>query len=175
MSAQNAQTAPLSNGKKPREITGKHVLIGTVSAFSVIIGVNIFMAVSAVRTFPGLEVKNSYVASQTFDVEKQAQLSLGWQVSAKQEGDLFRLQIRDANGAPVQVSDLSGTLGRPTSVTDDQTPVFTFDGTDYVADTGALPAGNWNFRMSATAEDGTPFKQRVVFYVPKSAAATRAQ
>ncbi|GAA3862407.1 FixH family protein [Celeribacter arenosi] len=154
-----AQTA------KPREITGKHVLIGTVAAFSVIIGVNFFMAFQAVRTFPGLEVKNSYVASQTFDVERDAQEALGWTVRAVPEGDIVRVQIRDAEGAPVQAATLTGTIGRPTSVKDDQTPEFTFDGTDFVANTGALESGNWNYRMVATAADGTEFKQRVIFYV----------
>ena len=37
-----------------REITGRHVLIGTVAAFGVIIAANLTLAVSAVRTFPGL-------------------------------------------------------------------------------------------------------------------------
>ena len=53
-----------------------------VAAFGVIIGVNLVLALSAVRTFPGLEVKNSYVASQTFDERRAAQEALGWTVSA---------------------------------------------------------------------------------------------
>ena len=61
-----------------REITGRHVLLGMVGAFGVIITVNVVMAWQAVSTFPGLEVKNSYVASQTFDAERKAQLALGW-------------------------------------------------------------------------------------------------
>ena len=60
------------------EITGKHVLAITVSAFAVIIGVNVVMAWKAISTFPGLEVKNSYVASQTFDADRAAQQALGW-------------------------------------------------------------------------------------------------
>ena len=39
-----------------RELTGRKVLLIFVIAFGVIIGVNVFMAVNAVRTFPGLEV-----------------------------------------------------------------------------------------------------------------------
>ena len=55
------------------ELTGKHVLGITVGAFAVIIGVNVLLAVKAVSTFPGLEVDNSYVASQGFDKRKAAQ------------------------------------------------------------------------------------------------------
>ncbi|MCB1313657.1 MAG: FixH family protein, partial [Sedimentitalea sp.] len=36
-----------------REFTGKHALLLFVGAFGVIIAVNIALAVSAVRTFPG--------------------------------------------------------------------------------------------------------------------------
>ncbi|MDZ4134978.1 MAG: FixH family protein, partial [Paracoccaceae bacterium] len=42
------------------ELTGRKVLVITVSAFAVIIGVNLLLAYKAVSTFPGLEVKNSY-------------------------------------------------------------------------------------------------------------------
>ena len=47
-----------------RELTGGKVLAITVSAFAIIIGVNVLLAFKAVSTFPGLEVENSYVASQ---------------------------------------------------------------------------------------------------------------
>ena len=46
-----------------KELTGRKVLAITVGFFAVIIAVNLFMAFKAVGTFPGLEVKNSYVAS----------------------------------------------------------------------------------------------------------------
>ena len=40
-------------------IKGWHVLAGFVGAFGIIITVNVVMATQAIRTFPGLEVKNS--------------------------------------------------------------------------------------------------------------------
>mgnify|MGYP001760938923 FL=1 len=64
-----------------RPLTGKHVLAITLVAFGVIIGVNVLMAVKAVGTFPGLEVANSYVASQDFDRERAAQAALDWTVT----------------------------------------------------------------------------------------------
>ena len=58
-----------------RELTGKHVLVITVGFFGVIIAVNLLMAYKAISTFPGLEVSNSYVASQKFNsyIEKAEQ------------------------------------------------------------------------------------------------------
>ena len=55
-----------------RQIKGWHVLTGFGVAFGVIIAVNLTLAYQAVATFPGLEVKNSYVASQSFDVDREA-------------------------------------------------------------------------------------------------------
>ena len=155
----------MTEAKNEFEITGKHVLFGMIGAFSVIIGVNVFMAVSAVRTFPGLEVKNSYVASQNFNADKAAQVALGWTIETDTHEELFRVSIRDENGDPVEVKTISGTIGRATSVVEDQTPEFVFDGQAYEAHTGKLGEGNWNFRMIATALDGTEFKQRIVLNV----------
>jgi nitrogen fixation protein FixH len=143
------------------QITGKHVLIIFVAAFSIIIGVNLVLAVSAVRTFPGLEVDNSYVASQTFDERKAAQEALGWTVSARHKGGLLTLAITDDSGAPVRVAKLDATVGRATHVADDVTPDFRYDGSAYVAPV-ELGEGNWNIRMEAIAGDGTLFEQRVV-------------
>ena len=58
------------------EITGRKVFVFTASAFAIIIGVNFYMAFQAVGTFPGLETKNSYVASQKFDTDRAQQLAL---------------------------------------------------------------------------------------------------
>lgn len=147
-----------------KEITGRHVLVGSVLAFGVIIGANLTLAVSAVRTFPGLEVKNSYVASQNFDKEKAAQLSLGWDVKAEiADGELV-LAITGPDGRPVRPEVLEATLGRATHVRDDMTPDFRFVNGVFVAPVD-VAGGNWNLRMKAVAADGTPFHQRIVLRV----------
>ncbi|TCS67561.1 nitrogen fixation protein FixH [Primorskyibacter sedentarius] len=149
---------------RERKLTGWHVLAIFGGAFGVIIAVNLTLAYNAVRTFPGLEVKNSYVASQTFDDRRAKQEALGWTVHADAQGDKVMLAITDAEGRPVQVGSLDATLGRATQVKDDRRPDFQFDGTAYVA-YEALPDGNWNIRMKATALDGTEFTQRVILHV----------
>ena len=144
-----------------RQITGRHVLAGFVAAFGLIIGVNLLLAWNAVKTFPGLEVKNSYVASQQFDARKAAQEALGWTVRADHADGILRLAIADKAGNPVEVQSLDATVGRATHVHDDQKPAFKFDGAAYVAPV-ELGDGNWNIRMVAVAADGTEFMQRVV-------------
>ncbi len=145
-------------------ITGRKVFIVMAGAFGIIISVNLFLAYSAVKTFPGLEVKNSYVASQSFDADRAAQEALGWSVAADVQNEELHVSITDADGAPVEVASIEGTFGRATSVRDDQSPDFVFDGEVYAAPV-TTAAGNWNLRMVAVADDGTEFRQRVVVLV----------
>ena len=147
-----------------KKLTGRHVAAIFGTAFSIIIAVNLALAYSAVSTFPGLEVKNSYVASQSFDEDRAAQESLGWTVSAHARDGEVTLSLKDAAGAPVKAAKLQATLGRATHVRDDTTPDFEFDGQNYVAKASLSP-GNWNIRMQAEAGDGTIFRQRVVLHV----------
>lgn len=150
--------------KSKGEFTGRHVLMVFCGAFAVIIGVNLALAYNAVRTFPGVEVKNSYVASQEFDVRRSAQESLGWSVYASAQDDQVTLEITDADGNPVEVAKLSATLGRATHVKEDQEPDFQFNGQAYVAPADLGP-GNWNIRMIARAKNGVEFTQRVILHV----------
>jgi nitrogen fixation protein FixH len=147
-------------------LTGRKVFFGMAGAFGVILSVNLFLAYSAIATFPGLEVKNAYVASQNFDADRRAQLELGWTVSADVSDEELHLNITDADGRPVEVAELDGIFGRATNVRDDQTPDFVFTGTKYIAPVTTAP-GNWNLRMQATAQDGTAFRQRVVVLVQR--------
>ncbi len=145
-------------------ITGPKFFAIIASFFVVIIGVNLVLAYQAIHTFPGLEVDNSYVASQTFDAERTAQLALGWTVRADVHLGQLRLAITDASDAPVQAASITGIFGRPTSTQADQTPEFNFDGTRYTAPVTAGP-GNWNLRLKAVAADGTAFHQRIIVLV----------
>lgn len=146
-----------------KEIKGWHVLTGFCMAFGVIISVNLTLAFNAVRTFPGLEVKNSYVASQFFDANREAQLALGWEVSAQLNGDVLSLFILE-NDAAISPLIETATFGRATHVGQDQAPAFEFDGQALraVIDGGA---GNWNLRLKARAQNGTLFEQRIIVEV----------
>ncbi len=145
-----------------REITGKHVLAITVSAFAVIIAVNVVMAWKAISTFPGLEVKNSYVASQTFDADRAAQEALGWTLTPEYDpvAKELRLAFTDKQGMPVLLADLSVLVGRTTEATDDTTPTFTREAGVYVAKAD-LAAGKWMMHVEGHAADGTLFRQRI--------------
>tara|TARA_R110002094_G_scaffold2502_2_gene10136 strand:+ start:715 stop:1167 length:453 start_codon:yes stop_codon:yes gene_type:complete len=148
------------------EIKGWHVLSVFVFAFGIIIAVNLTLAYNAVKTFPGLEVKNSYVASQVFDVEREAQMALDWDVSASLVGQDLTLTII-SGGVPIAPVIENAIFGRATSVARDQFPEFTFDGTALRATVREGGKGNWNLRLRARAEDGTLYQQRIVIRAEK--------
>lgn len=146
------------------ELTGKHVFAITASAFAVIIGVNVLLAVKAVSTFPGLEVDNSYVASQGFNTRKAAQEALGWAMQPGYANGRMTLAFTDRAGQPVSVSNLEVLVGRTTETTDDTYPAFVQDGAVYAAEV-PLHQGKWMVKVTATSADGTLFEQRSELFV----------
>ncbi|TGD67662.1 nitrogen fixation protein FixH [Tabrizicola sp. WMC-M-20] len=148
------------------EFTGRKMAIVMVSFFGVIMAVNFLMAYKAVSTFPGLEVKNSYVASQKFDTIRAAQQELNWTMTPDYDAADRRLYLAftDSDGQPAQITDLSVLVGRSTAARDDQTPDFTYAANLWTTPLDLEP-GKWLLRVEARAVDGTLFSQRVSIMV----------
>lgn len=144
-----------------RELTGRHVFLITAGAFAVIIAVNLVMAWKAVATFPGIEVRNGYVASQRFQADRAAQLALGWTAETRLDGDVLRVRFTGRDGAPARVASVEGLLGRATTTTDDQEAAFVETAPATFEAPVAVSRGQWVLHLSATAADGTAFRQRV--------------
>lgn len=147
-----------------REITGRHVAAMFVTGFAIIIAVNLTLALNAVRTFPGLEVGNSYVASQAFDAERAAQEALGWDASATLADGRIVLKI-DAGGETAAATILSARLGRTTHTADDRALSFVPDAGGWTAPAGALEPGAWYLWLTAETPDGTAFRRRFALWV----------
>ena len=147
-----------------RELTGRHVLMITLAAFGVIIAVNVTMAILAVGSFPGLEVKNSYVASQQFDQDRLAQQTLGWTAKANYDGREISIEIVDARGTHPVLRDFTATIGRPTHKRADVIPEFTMAGGGIYRAPLVLEPGVWDIHVQAVAPDGTPFRQLLDHY-----------
>jgi nitrogen fixation protein FixH len=143
-----------------REFTGWHMLGIMVVMFGIIISVNLTLAYKAVQTFPGLETRNSYVVSQSFDADRAAQNALGWTLDTTLTHTQLSLAITDEAGETVTPKIVSATLGRATNVAQDMTPEFTIVDGVMIADVDA-GAGYWNLRIVLEAEDGTVFRRRV--------------
>ncbi len=140
-----------------RPVTGRAVLAITLAAFATVVAANVVLAVMAVETFPGLEVANSYVASQDFDAEARSQQALGWTTEVALAGGRLTLAIRDRAGAPVAPRAISATLFRPTEAREDIALALVPEGAGYAAAV-APAAGRWRLRIEAQAADGTRFR-----------------
>jgi nitrogen fixation protein FixH len=149
-----------------RELTGPKVLAIAVASFGLIIAVNFYMAFQAISTFPGLEVENSYVASQSFDQDRKAQQALGWTVTPRYDAvaQQMHLSFVDAAGAPVTLGDLSVLIGRSTEAADDMRPVFRHIQGQYVAQI-ELGMGKWMLHLTAHSTGGVRFQQRLGIWV----------
>lgn len=148
------------------EFTGRKMLAITLGFFGVIIAVNVLLAWKAVSTFPGLEVQNGYVASQTWDAEMAAQKALGWTLAASYDRGTGQMELlfTDRDGQPAPARDLAVLVGRPTETRQDQAPVFVHEGSAFRAPV-ALGPGKWMLLVEATAPDGTRFRQRQDLFV----------
>ncbi len=151
--------------KTAKPLTGRKVLAITVAAFGVILAANMAMLFAALGSFPGLEVKNSYVASQSFDRDRAAQAALGWTAKVTYAPGRLTLVVTDAQGGMVTPQITSAIVSRPTHIKDDQILAFA-PGTDGLVSPVQLAPGNWQLRLQAQAPDGTRFLQRLDLTVP---------
>ncbi|MEJ8563049.1 FixH family protein [Yoonia sp. GPGPB17] len=142
-----------------REFTGWHMLGLMVGGFGIIIAVNLTMAWNAIATFPGVEARNSYVVSQTFQADRAAQNALQWDVSADITDRVLTVAILDHRGDPVQAEVTRAILGQATNVNMDSVPDFTWTGTTYTAPV-TMTEGYWNLRLELIAPNGTKFRLR---------------
>ncbi len=140
-----------------RPLTGRMVFLIIAAMFGTIIAVNLTLAFKAVKTFPGLEVRNSYIASQGFDARRDAQEALGWQVDAHYSDGSVTVRLADRDGTLVVPKDLQVTLGRPTTDSEDRALALDAEGRASVD----LTPGLWRIDIAAISQDGTPVTKRL--------------
>ena len=100
------------------------MLLVMIAVFGVIIGVNALHG-TVVATFPGLVVKNSYVASQNFERRAPRRQALGWIVASRdRRSGRFPSSFPDRDGRAGGAADELELLGRPTNEADDQSSGF---------------------------------------------------
>ena len=107
--------------RKPRELTGRAVLLWLIGFFGLVFVVNGFMAKAAISTFGGVETQSSYKAGQMFESElarAERQAALHWTVDGKLNRDragetIFDVAVRDAHGAPVGGLTADAKLAHP--------------------------------------------------------------
>lgn len=153
------KTAP----QPQREFTGRHMLAIMIAFFTVIISVNVFMAMESVRTWTGLVVQNSYVASQEFNTKlgiAREREAAGWQGGLAYENAELHFTLIDKDGAPLPVQSVMIDISRPIGVKEDQTVELTRQPDGSFALSIALVAGVWNAAIFAQLPDQPEYEHR---------------
>jgi nitrogen fixation protein FixH len=147
---------------KPRELTGRIVLLALVAFFGVVAAVNGVMIYFATSTFGGVEVASSYKAGLTFENDvaaARAQDARHWQVTARLEragdgGAEVTVSLLDAAGKPITGVDVAARLNHPADARRDHDVVMAAAGPGvYKGTTDAALAAQWDLVLDV-ARDG---------------------
>ena len=117
-----------------------------------------WLLLRCVRLYPELPRRNDIIA--LIDATRDVVILEDGQLAVMHPD---HIDYFDAQGNPAPVKTLEVVVGRPTHVRDDQTPEFTYSGGMFRAPLQLAP-GLWNIRLTATAPDGTVFRQRIDHY-----------
>ena len=161
-----------AENKRPRELTGRMVLVCLVAFFGVVFGVNGVMVHKALSTFSGIETESSYQAGQLFEHDvamAKAQDERRWQIDAKvthaSDGSAHLDVIaRDAAGAALTGMDATITFERPTDRRLDRRFAVGENAPGHFSGSAAISAGQWDLVIELSRRGGRLFrsKNRVV-------------
>lgn len=147
--------------------TGRHMLAVVFAFFGTIIAVNLVMAFLATGTFPGLVVKNSYVASQNYNVllaETRAHQATGWTLDLAAPGGVLVVAIADRAGRAILDLDVTATVGRPSTTREDRVLTLAEGEGGYRA-AEALAPGQWEIAVEARLGGALAYAERQRIHV----------
>ncbi len=147
-----------------KELKGFHVLMIALGAFAIIITANLAMLFAATGSFPGLVVKNSYIASQGWNERTTEQKALGWTTDVIYSDGAIEIDLKTADGVSVQDAQMVAVIGRPATDTLDQTILLSGPSPYTIPVT--LAPGKWMLRLKAEGE--TPFRTTASLFVPEA-------
>ena len=145
-----------------KEFTGRHMVLITVAFFGVILGVNVLMAVVASRTWTGLVVQNSYVASQEFQQKADAarlQAEAGWTMNIAYEAGTLVVRALD-DGVPLALDEVTASVRRPVGGHDDATLVLMRSADGYRGAIDLAP-GVWDVAITTAPTELGPMEHEI--------------
>ncbi len=153
----------MKNAKAIRPLTGHHMAMIFGLFFGVIFAVNIFMTVSAVRSWTGLVVENSYVASQQFNAEtallnKSSAMGILHQLHYKNGTLSLSLKTKDGHATDAKnIQIIIGTSNNGENQTLDLLPSASGE---FIAN-AKLANGIWSGELSAVMNGTEKWKQPI--------------
>lgn len=141
------------------ELRGMHVLVTLLAFFGAIIAINVAFAVAAAKSFPGEDVRRSYLQGLNYNetlAERRAESARGWRagVEADWQAEAIIVRIVDAEGRGIAGLTMEGALRRPLDARQDAPLAFTdLGGGDYRAAIPNGAPGAWELRAEARRGD----------------------
>jgi nitrogen fixation protein FixH len=139
-----------------RPFTGRHMAIIIISFFAVIIAVNLTMAYFARSSWTGLVVKNSYVASQSFNRDAEIarqQQALGWRMTLNVKREAVQFTVLDRDNRAMTGLRIRAVLQRPTDEAGDQILKLQESGAGIYRTDVVIGGGVWVADITAEKSD----------------------
>lgn len=156
------------------KLTGREVLIYLIAFFGLIIAVNVYFAVVAVKTFRGEDDLKPYQEGVEYNqtlARRAEQEKLGWKarfdVARVDAGKVhFTLTLNKADGTPLSVAALAGEFRHPADENRDRAlKLVEVRPGDYEADVNGITAGAWDVVVH-TQGKSAPFEATRRMFVP---------
>jgi nitrogen fixation protein FixH len=154
--------------REARPITGRFVLITFIAFFGVIAAVNAVMMTLAIRTMPGLDVTNGYVASQAMNSEIAAmrqQAERGWKadvsVVLRNGHASVGTHLKGQHGEPITGLAVTARLAHPALArADHHADLIEISPGSYRAEFSDIQPGAWTIVMEASRRGERVFASR---------------
>lgn len=134
------------------ELKGWHVLLIMLGFFGVMFSVNGVFLFHAITSFPGEDVKKSYVQGLNYNdtlAQRAAQAERGWTAEAGWQGGQLIFRLKDDAGEPLSNMSVMGEVRRQATRAHDHTVLFSaVGGGEYTVSEAKLGAGLWVLRIS---------------------------
>ncbi len=155
-----------AQGRAPRLITGRTVLIYFLGFFGIVFAMNFYMVRVAVSSFSGVETESSYKAGLSFKNDiaaAHAQDARHWSVEATlQRGDNSGMIItaRDAQGQALAGLIAEVRLAHPTDKRRDVVLAFVELTSGRFKNLTPMPEGQWDLIIGLKRETETVFRSK---------------
>lgn len=160
-----------------KRLTGRHVLIGMLAFFGVVIGVNAFMMWQAYRSYDGMQEEDAYRTGRDYNTVLEAarmQESRGWRVAVEHapadNGEIaVSASFSDSAGRALTGLAVEAHWFSPVESGEDRRLRLDGQGDGVYRGELELPrAGNWELRiLAARPSDGLRHElRREVFIAP---------
>jgi nitrogen fixation protein FixH len=150
--------------------TGRHMLAIMVAFFGVIISVNVLMAYLANSTWSGILAKNTYVASQEFNMkaeEARKWAELGYEGTLAVDGSTITYRLKGPAEEIGRLAEIKAIFHRPVGEQQDFSMPLTRVSDGVFSAQHNLAAGSWIVDLAAIEDGKTIYHQAERIAIPE--------